>query len=240
MKLFLKIVLGIVAVLVLTVGGALAFVGWSGIPTYAPGKIELKVDVTPERVEGGRRTVQLLCAGCHLDNDTGTLAGKVMPDLPAQFGWAHSANITGDPETGIGRGPTGSWRTCSGPAVRRDGRYTPPWMVKLPNMAGRRPEGRHRVPALDDPLVRPVKARRPLSRPSLLTKALTPCGLQADAVPRGADRRPGPADKVAHGRYLVQARAMCFSCHSLDFAKNDELVPERSVGSSAAAIPCRT
>jgi hypothetical protein len=84
--------------------------------SYAPGKIELKVEVTPERVEGGRRTVQLLCASCHLDNDTGTLAGKPMPDLPAQFGWAHSANITGDPEIGIGPGPTASWLISCGPA----------------------------------------------------------------------------------------------------------------------------
>jgi cytochrome c1 len=48
--------------------------------------------------------------------------------------------------------------------------------------------------------------------------------------PKAPIAAPYTADKVAHGRYLVQARAMCFSCHSLDFAKNDELVPERSVG----------
>jgi mono/diheme cytochrome c family protein len=35
---------------------------------------------------------------------------------------------------------------------------------------------------------------------------------------------------VAHGRYLVQGRAVCFPCHSADFAKLDEFVPERSAG----------
>jgi mono/diheme cytochrome c family protein len=35
---------------------------------------------------------------------------------------------------------------------------------------------------------------------------------------------------VAHGRYIVQARAVCYPCHSVDFAKLDEAVPERSAG----------
>jgi mono/diheme cytochrome c family protein len=230
MKRILKIVLGILAVLVLVVGGALAYIGANDIPTYVPEKIDLKVDVTPERVEGGRRTVQLLCAGCHLDNDTGTLAGKPMPDLPAQFGWAHSANITGDPETGIGAWTDGELAYLLRTGVRRDGRYTPPWMVKLPNLSDEDLKDVIAFLRSDDPLVRPVKAQRPLSRPSLLTKALSRVVFKPMPYPRAPIAAPDPADKVAHGRYLVQARAMCFSCHSLDFAKNDELVPERSVG----------
>jgi hypothetical protein len=93
----LKIALGIVVVLVLVVGGTLAYIDVTGIPHYPPGKIDLKVDAIPERAARGRRTVQLLCASCHLDNDTGTLAGKPMSDVPKQFGAAHSANSTGDP-----------------------------------------------------------------------------------------------------------------------------------------------
>jgi mono/diheme cytochrome c family protein len=229
-KRVLKIVLGFAVVLVLVVAGALAYIDWSGIPHYAPGKIDLKVEVTPERVEQGRRTVQTLCAGCHLDNETSTLAGKPMPDVPRQFGSAHSANITRDPETGIGTWTDGEIAYLLRTGVRRDGRYTPPWMVKLPNMAD---EDLLSVIAFlrsDDPLVRPVKAQRPPSRPSLLTKVLSRVAFKPLPYPAAPIVAPDLADNVAYGRYLVQGRAICFPCHSADFAKLDELVPERSGG----------
>ena len=174
--------------------------------------------------------MQLLCAGCHLDNDTGTLAGKHMIDLPAQFGSAHSANITRDPETGIGTYTDGELAYLLRTGITRDGRYTPPWMVKLPNMAD---EDLLDVIAFlrsDDPLVRPVKVKRPASKPSLLTKVLCRVAFKPMPYPAAPITAPDPSDKIAHGRYLVQARAMCFSCHSADFAKIDDLAPERSAG----------
>ena len=125
-KRILKIALGIVVVFVLVVAGTFFYIDRSGIPHYPPGHIGLKVEVTPERVERGGRTVQLLCAACHLDNDTASLAGKPMLDLPAQFGSAHSANITRDPETGIGAWTDGEIAYLLRTGIRRDGRYTPP------------------------------------------------------------------------------------------------------------------
>jgi mono/diheme cytochrome c family protein len=229
-KRLLKIALGIAVVFVLVVAGALAYIDWSGIPHYSPGKIDLKVEVTPERVENGRRTVQSLCAGCHLDNETSTLAGKPMPDVPAQFGSAHSANITRDPDTGIGTWTDGEIAYLLRTGVRRDGRYTPPWMAKVPNMAD---EDLRDVIAFlrsDDPLVRPVRAKRPLSKPSLFTKVLSRVVFKPLPYPAVPIVAPESADKVAYGRYLVQGRAICFPCHSADFAKVDELVPERSGG----------
>ena len=229
-KRLLKVAAGIVVVLVLVVAGALVAIDRAGIPRYAPGTIDLKVDVTPERVERGGRTVQLLCAACHLDNDTGSLAGKPMPDLPAQFGSAHSANITRDPETGIGAWTDGELAYLLRTGVTRDGRYTPPWMVKLPNLSD---EDLHDVIAFlrsDDPLVRPIKAKRPASNPSLFTKALCRVAFKPLPYPKEVIVAPDPSDKVAYGRYLVQARAVCFPCHSADFAKIDDFVPERSAG----------
>jgi mono/diheme cytochrome c family protein len=229
-KRILKIALGIAISFVLIVAGALAYIDWSGIPYYPPGKIELKVDVTPERVERGRRTAQLLCASCHLDNDTSSLAGKPMADTPAQFGTSHSANITRDPETGIGAWTDGEIAYLLRTGVRRDGRYTPPWMVKLPKMAD---EDLLDVIAFlrsDDALVRPIKAKRPPCKPSLLTKVLSRVAFKPLPYPTAPIVAPDPADKVASGRYLVQGRAICFPCHSADFAKLDEFVPERSAG----------
>jgi mono/diheme cytochrome c family protein len=229
-KRLLKVVLGLVVVLVLVVGGALAYIDVSGIPHYPPGKVDLKVDVTPERAARGRRTVQLLCASCHLDNETGTLAGKPMAEVPKQFGAAHSANITGDPETGIGSWTDGELAYLLRTGVTRDGRYTPPWMVKLPNMADEDLKDVIAYLRSDDPLLRPVKAKRPASQPSLLMKVLSRVAFKPLPYPKAPIAAPDPADKVAVGRYLVQARAMCFPCHSADFAKLDEFVPERSAG----------
>jgi mono/diheme cytochrome c family protein len=226
----LKIVLGVVAVLVVVVAAGLAYIDWSGIPHYPPGKIELKVDVTPERVERGGRTVQLLCASCHLDNDTATLAGKPLADVPRQFGTSHSANITRDPETGIGSWTDGELAYLLRTGVTRDGRYTPPWMVKLPMMADEDVKDVIAYLRSDQPLVRPVKAKRPASKPSLLTKVLSRVAFKPLPYPQAPIVSPDPSDKVAYGRYLVQGRAICFPCHSADFAKLDEKVPEHSAG----------
>jgi mono/diheme cytochrome c family protein len=229
-KRILKIGLGIALTVVLVVAGALLYINATGIPSYPPGKIALTVEVTPERVESGRRTVQMLCATCHLDNDTGTLAGKPMLDIPAQFGSAHSANITRDPETGIGAWTDGELAYLLRTGVTRDGRYTPPWMVKLPKMADEDLRGVIAFLRSDDPLVRPIKAKRPASNPSLFTKVLSRVAFKPLPYPDAPIAAPDPADRVAYGRYLVQGRAMCFPCHSADFAQLDEFVPEKSAG----------
>jgi len=230
MRLFLKIVSALVLAVILVITATLIVIDRRGIPAYAPGNIDLKVDVTPERVERGKHTAEMLCVGCHLDNDTGTLAGKPMPDLPAQFGWAHSANITQDPEMGIATWTDGELAYLLRTGVRRDGRYTPPWMVKLPLMADEDLKDVIAFLRSGDPLVKPVSAKRPLSKPSLLTKVLARVVFKPIPYPATPIPTPDPADPVAHGKYLVQARALCYGCHSLDFAKVDEAVPERSAG----------
>ena len=229
-KRLLKLAVLFVVLAVVVITAALIYVDLSGIPHYPPGKIELKLDVTPERAARGRRTVQLLCVACHLDIATGSLAGKPMPDLPPQFGVAHSANITRDLETGIGAWTDGEIAYLLRTGVTRDGRYTPPWMVKLPKIADEDLEDLIAFLRSDDPLVRPVKAKRPPSKPSLLTKVLSRIAFKPLPYPAAAIAAPNPSDRVAYGRYLVQSRAICYPCHSADFAKIDDFVPEQSAG----------
>ncbi|HKA07996.1 MAG TPA: hypothetical protein VKD71_12110, partial [Gemmataceae bacterium] len=67
LKKLLKVLGLVIALVVLGVG---CFVGWvqlDGIPKYAPGRIELKVEVTPERIARGKPFVSMLCANCHLN-----------------------------------------------------------------------------------------------------------------------------------------------------------------------------
>jgi mono/diheme cytochrome c family protein len=230
MKKLLKGTLALVAIVALLAGGALLYIDRTGIPSYPPGRVELRVEVTPERAERGRRTVDMLCSACHLDNDSGTLSGKPMADLPPQFGTAHSANITRDAETGIGSWTDGEIAYLLRTGVTRDGRYTPPWMVKLPKMAD---EDLMDVIAFlrsDDPLVRPVRKDAPPSEPSLFTKFLCRVAFKPLPYPQAPIVAPDPSDQVAYGRYLVQGRAQCFPCHSADFAKVDDFVPENSAG----------
>jgi hypothetical protein len=64
--------------------------------------MDFPVKITPERVTRGKRSVEMLCAACHMDSATNTLTGKEMPDLPKQFGKTWSRNITAHPVKKIG------------------------------------------------------------------------------------------------------------------------------------------
>jgi len=214
----------------LLVAAAAGYIALSGIPHYTPGKVQLTVDVTPERVARGRRTADMLCIACHMDADTGKLSGHRMPDLPPQFGVAYSANITQDRETGIGAWTDGEIAYLLRTGIKRDGSYAPPWMVKLPNLADEDLKDVIAFLRSDDPLLAPVRhATRP-SEPSFLTKFLCRIAFKPLPWPQQPIARPEPSDPVAVGRYLVNSHALCFGCHSADFATVDDLHPERSAG----------
>jgi len=230
MRRALKVLAFTVSGIVLLVAGAAGYIATAEIPSYAPGNVQLTVDVSPERVARGRRTAQMLCVACHLDHETGTLAGHRMPDLPPQFGVAYSANITQDPETGIGAWTDGEIAYLLRTGIKRDGTYAPPWMVKLPHLADEDLQDVIAFLRSDDPLVAPVRRTSPASEPSFLTKLLCRVAFKPLPWPERPIPGPDPTDPVAVGRYLVNARAQCFGCHSTDFAKVDDLHPERSAG----------
>lgn len=229
MKRALKGLAAGLAAVVLVAAAALAYVATAPIPSYPVRKVEFHVDLTPERAARGRKTVDMLCAGCHLDTATGALTGKRMPDLPPQFGEGFSRNITAHEEKGIGSWTDGELAYLIRTGVARDGRYLPPWMVKMPNVSD---EDLRDVIAFlrsDDPLVRARAVDNRDSRPSLLTKVL--CRLVFKPFPwRDRVEDPPPGDRVAVGRYLANDRLLCYECHSADFATNDPLQPERSAG----------
>jgi len=223
---WLAIGLGVV---VLVIGGVLAYIAMSPIPSYPVEKVEFHVDVTPERVARGKLTAEMLCNGCHFDSATGALTGKRMPDLPPQFGEGFSRNITAHPEKGIGSWTDGELAYLIRTGIARDGRYLPPWMVKMPNVSD---EDLRDVIAFlrsSDPLVEARDVDDRDSNPSFLTKLL--CRVAFKPFPwRDKIEAPPPSDQVAYGRYLANDRLLCFECHSADFASNDPLHPEQSLG----------
>jgi len=172
----------------------------------------------------------MLCAACHLDTAIGALTGKRMPDLPPRFGESWSLNVTADPVKGIGSWTDGEIAYLLRTGVARDGRYTPPWMIKTPNLSD---EDLRDVIAFlrsDDPLVRARDVDDRESRPSFLTRLLCRVAFGPLPWPREPIVAPPPEDEVAYGRYLVTGRWQCFTCHSADFATVDDLQPERSAG----------
>ena len=218
------------AVLVVLIAAMAAYVAATPIPSYSIQKVDFPVEVTAERVARGKLSIEMLCAGCHMDSATGGLTGKRMPDLPTQFGQAWSRNITGHPVKGIGSWTNGEIAFLLRTGITRDGRYTPPWMVKLPNASDEDLSDIIAFLRSDDPMVKPQEVDNHDSRPSFLTKALCRVAFKPFPYPTQEKTAPSPSDAVAYGRYLVNDRLLCFSCHSADFKTNDELHPELSAG----------
>jgi hypothetical protein len=230
MKKLLKLLGFGLAVLVVLIAAMAAYVAATPIPSYSIQKVDFPVEVTAERVARGKLSIEMLCAGCHMDSATGGLTGKRMPDLPTQFGEAWSRNITGHPVKGIGSWTNGEIAFLLRTGIAPDGRYTPPWMVKLPNASDEDLRDIIAFLRSDDPMVKPQEVDNHDSRPSFLTKALCRVAFKPFPYSTQEKRAPSPSDAVAYGRYLVNDRLLCFSCHSADFKTNDELHPELSAG----------
>jgi mono/diheme cytochrome c family protein len=199
-------------------------------PRHPVPRVEFPVDVTPERVARGKRVVETLCVTCHLDSDTGGLTGKQMLDLPPQFGESWSRNITGHPLEGIGAWTDGEIAYLLRTGIARDGRYTPPWMIKLPHVADEDLRDIIAFLRSDDPLVQARDVADQESRPSFLVKVLSRVAFGPFPYPSRPVEAPPPTNRVEHGRYLATALYQCHGCHSADFRTVDDLRPERSKG----------
>jgi mono/diheme cytochrome c family protein len=230
MRKLLRIVGYILALIVVAVGAFLAYVAITGIPKYPPGKVERRVEVTPEKVARGRKIASLSCFNCHQNPTTGKLTGKQIADAPKQFGPIFSKNITKDPTHGIGTWTDGELIYLLRTGVDRHGQYLPPYMPKLPLMSDDDLESVVAFLRSDDPLVEPSTVDPPgVTQPSFLTKVLSHTVFKPLPYPRDRVGMPSPSDKVAYGRYLSSSIG-CYGCHSADFKTMDELVPEKTKG----------
>jgi mono/diheme cytochrome c family protein len=229
MKRALKVGGIVIGVLVGLAGAGALFVQAGGLPRYPVERIDLRVEATPARLARGKKLAGILCVGCHLDPATGRLTGKAMVDVPAKFGAVYSSNITAHPAKGIGSWTDGEIAYLLRTGVARDGRYVPPWMIKLPHMADDDLEAIIAYLRSGDPLVAPSDVDPPRSRPSFLTKLLCRVAFKKLPYPERPLASPPIADRMAHGRYLVSALD-CFGCHSASFERMNIAHPERSAG----------
>lgn len=224
-------VLGIVLLVVVGAAGVFAaYVAITGIPKYEPGRLQVRVEVTPERVERGRKYAKILCATCHENPTTHELTGKRIADAPREFGVIYSKNITRDPVKGIGSWTDGELVYLLRTGIDRTGQYLPPWMPKFPLLSDDDLEGIVAFLRSDDPLVAPAAVDPPgRTRPTYLSKLLTHTVFRPLPFPKNRIVAPATTDKVAYGRYLSSSLG-CYGCHSADFKTMNELEPEKSKG----------
>ncbi|MBK8502520.1 MAG: c-type cytochrome [Saprospiraceae bacterium] len=229
MKRALKLVgLILLIILALLIIGGL-FINYQGIPTYDVQKIDHQVISTPESIERGKKLVSMLCANCHKDHQTGKLTGTRMPDAPAEFGVIYSQNITQDKKYGIGEWTDGEILYLLRTGIKKDGKYAPPYMAKLPTMADEDIDAIISYLKSGDEMVAADPTPDYPCEPSLLTKILCRVAFKPLPFPAAKIELPDTSDKVALGKYLAH-NLDCFSCHSADFKTNDFLQPELSAG----------
>ncbi len=162
---------GLVAVLVLAAGGFAGFISARGVPHYPTEKIDLKIVSTPERVARGKKLASMLCAECHMNLTTGRLTGADMK-LDKQFGRVFSYNITQHPTAGIGAWTDGEIAFLLRTGIARDGRYTPPWMAKVPHMSDEDLASVISFLRSDDPMVAATDVPSVPAQPNFFSKFL--------------------------------------------------------------------
>src|SRR5215831_12734927 len=237
MRRALKVISLLLAAVVVLVAGFLIYVQIDGIPRYPVEKVTFKADPTPERLARGKVLVNALCAGCHMNPTSRQLTGKYMADAPAQFGVIYSVNITRHPTKGIGSWTDGELAYLLRTGVKRDGQYTPPWMVKLPHMSDEDLASIIAFLRSDDSMVEASEQDPPgITRPSFLTKLLCHVAFRKLPYPDHPIAAPPITDRVGHGRYLVAALE-CYACHSADFKTMNVAEPEKSAGYMGGGNP---
>jgi len=229
MKKLLKFLLIIIGIVVAAGICGFAFIQIRGVPSYETKKIDYKVEVTPERVERGKKLALLLCVHCHKDANTGTLTGQQMMDAPKEFGNIFSQNITQDKNFGIGSWTDGELLTLLRTGVKRDGQYSPPYMAKLPHMSDEDVNSIIAFLRSDDPLVAASNTVDQPCEPSFLTKFLCLVAFKPLKFPDHAVTPPDTNNMLELGKYLVY-NLDCWTCHSADFKKMNVEDPPKTEG----------
>jgi mono/diheme cytochrome c family protein len=214
----------VVGVILVLLGGVVGYFWFSDLPHYDVAKVEANVEITPARVERGRKLVSMTCADCHMDPTTNQLTGRPMPEFPAAFGQFWSQNITNDPTYGIGKWSDGDLVRLFRTGIHPSGRLLVPFMTR---------------PAMSDEdlnsLIAYLRSDHEWVRANPKPDTALVAGLIGKVIMAGFDPYPLPTkpvpppdttDKIKWGRYLV-ANMGCGNCHSNSDAP-DLFVPEKT------------
>jgi mono/diheme cytochrome c family protein len=213
-----KVLLILLLVIVFVAGGAVSY-----LYLHQPAQVaaaSLKVPMTPERIERGRFLFNNVadCAGCHSERDYSKVGGPLVPsgqgrgnvlsDLVKGLpGTVVAANITPDPETGIGKWSDGEKIRAIRDGVDNTGRALFP-MMPYPGYRNMSDEDVQAIVAYMDSLP-------PIHNALPVTKLDFPVGLFIKFVPQpaGSVAPPSHADRAKYGEYLVNLGG-CHDCHT--------------------------
>jgi cytochrome c2 len=230
MKKFIKYVLILAGVVVSAVAAFALYIYSSDFPSYSVQIPKVHIEYTPTRVERGKKLASMLCVECHQNPENKQITGRIMFDLPPEFGTAYTKNITQHPTKGIG-----AWsddeivyllRTGIHP---KTGRALPPYMIKLPMMADEDLFSIISWLRSTDPMVQPLDVDNKVSSPSFLTKFLMRVVIKPFEYPTKPIILPDSTNKVALGKYLV-SNLGCNDCHAADVTKVNALEIEKTAG----------
>ena len=238
MKKALKILGIVLGVIVLVVAIGASTIHFGGIPKYEVKAPDLKVTGDSTMIAEGKRIATMLCNNCHM-SENGKLEGKLMLDLPSDFGKAWSANITRHPEYGTGRYTDGELAFLFRTGIKRNGEYSPPWMPKFPHLSDYDLQSVIAYLRSDAPELEPSDKVSIAPQPSFLTKMLCRVAFKPLPYPTGKIEAPPATDKVAFGKYLATGKVDCFGCHSPSFETMNIMEPEKTPGyfSGGNAMP---
>ncbi|HEY4147773.1 MAG TPA: hypothetical protein VGM41_02530 [Chitinophagaceae bacterium] len=230
MKKFFKALFFLIGTVIILVGVMAAYISFRSIPKYTPEKKDIKIAVTPQRVEQGAKLASMLCRNCHYNDQTKKLTGRELTEIP-MFGHVYSKNLTQDPVAGIAGWTDGELVYFIRTGIRRDGQYVPMYMPKLVHIAD---EDLYSIIAFlrsDNAWVQADTSRAQETKPSFLTKFLVTIGAAKPfPYPDHVISLPDTTDPVKWGKYIALDQLECYACHSRDFAKNDYFNPEKSPG----------
>ena len=229
MKKALKIIAILIGVVVLAIGGFAAWVHFRGIPSYPTAPPNLTVVADSALVADGQRLATLVCQNCHLAPN-GKMEGKLMDDMPKEFGKVWSQNITRDTTYGAGRYTDGELAYLLRTGIKRDGVFAPPWMPKFPHLSDHDLYSIIAYLRSNAPELEPSQKQQPLPQPTWLAKFLCVVAFKPLEYPTQPIAAPPMSDKVAYGKYIATGKVECYSCHSPSFKTMNIMEPEKTPG----------
>ncbi len=213
-----RAMLGVLGTLIVILAGGFAWLALRK-PAMAPPS-SIKVEATPARLSRGKELFEKIanCEDCHSQRDISKFAAPTIPgttgggfEFPVELGFpgkVASANITPDPETGLGAWTDGEKIRAIREGVSRDGRALFP-LMPYTYFRSMSDEDVYSVVAFMNSLP-PIKKRMPR------TELNFPVNLLIKGAPRPVDGpvpEPDRSNRLKYGKYLV-TMANCVVCHT--------------------------
>ncbi|MBL0310099.1 MAG: cytochrome c [Bacteroidetes bacterium] len=214
---------------------AISFIGFievRGVPKYDVEEIDFpQVPFDSAMLMNGEKIAAVQCVVCHRGSD-GKLSGRLLQELPPDFGEIHSANITQSKEHGIGKWTDAQIAYLLRTGVKPDGQFLPPYMPKFPHLSEYDLKSVLVFLHSNINYVQASEIPKVQSKPSFLVKFLTNMVPTFKKIPYPFAPIPEPDtnDLPALGKYLVTGRYDCYPCHSRDFKTMNMTYPEKSEG----------